>query len=231
MKIRRANERGFADHGWLKSYHTFSFANYYDPAHMHFRALRVINEDRVEPKKGFGTHPHNDMEIVSYVLSGALQHRDSMGNGSVIRPGEVQRMSAGTGILHSEFNASDQELVHFLQIWILPDRKGHKPSYEQKYFSEEERKNKLRLVASNDGREGSVTVHQDVSLYAGILDADTPLSFELQPSRNAWIHVAKGSVDIHGAELSAGDAAAISTAGTIQMKSSAASEILLFDLA
>lgn len=231
MKIRRADQRGFADHGWLKSYHTFSFADYYDPAHMHFRALRVINEDRVLPKKGFGTHPHSDMEIISYVLEGALQHKDSMGNGSVIRPGDVQRMSAGTGVLHSEFNASEQDLVHFLQIWIVPDRKGHKPSYEQKHFSEADRKNQLRLVASSDGREGSISVHQDMRLFAGVFEAGAQTSFELLPSRHAWVHVARGAIELNETALSAGDAAAFDDAGSIQIKSSGASEILVFDLA
>lgn len=231
MKIRRADQRGFADHGWLKSYHTFSFADYYDPAHMHFRALRVINEDRVLPKKGFGTHPHSDMEIISYVLEGALQHKDSMGNGSVIRPGDVQRMSAGTGVLHSEFNASEQDLVHFLQIWIVPDRKGHKPGYEQKHFSEADRKNQLRLVASSDGSEGSISVHQDMRLFAGVFDAGAETSFELLPSRHAWVHVARGAIELNGTALSAGDAAAFDDAGSIQIKSGGASEILVFDLA
>lgn len=231
MKIRRSEQRGIADHGWLLSYHTFSFADYHDPAHMHFRALRVINEDRVQPKKGFGTHPHNNMEIISYVLSGALQHKDSMGNGSVIRPGDVQRMSAGTGVLHSEFNASDKELVHFLQIWIIPDKRGHQPSYEQKHFSEAERKNTLRLVASSDGRDGSITIHQDMRLLAGILDTGAQASFELLPSRHAWVHVAKGSLELDGTPLSAGDAAALSDAGPHLITSADTAEVLVFDLA
>jgi redox-sensitive bicupin YhaK (pirin superfamily) len=231
MLIRRANERGYADHGWLKSFHTFSFADYYAPAHMGFRSLRVINEDRVEGGKGFGTHPHRDMEIISYVLSGALQHRDSMGTGSVIRPGDVQRMSAGTGVTHSEFNASPSELVHFLQIWIMPDQRGHAPGYEQKHFSEAERSGKLRLVASKDGRDGSVTVHQDASLYAGLLEPRARVEHQLASGRSAWLHVARGSVSVDGEQLSTGDAAAIDTAGQIALVANEASEILLFDLA
>src|SRR5690242_6764300 len=192
MLIRRANERGYADHGWLRSFHTFSFADYYAPAHMGFRALRVINEDRVEGGKGFGTHPHRDMEIISYVLSGGLQHRDSMGTGSVIKPGDVQRMSAGTGVTHSEFNASPSELVHFLQIWIMPDRRGYAPGYEQKHFTEAERQGQLRLVASNDGRDGSLTIHQDARLYASLLAPGEPVTHDLAQGRYAWLHVARG---------------------------------------
>src|SRR5687768_5593269 len=179
MRIRRAQDRGHANHGWLDSHHTFSFADYYDPSHMGFRALRVINEDRVEPSRGFGTHPHRDMEIISYVLEGGLEHRDSMGTGSVIRPGDVQRMSAGTGVTHSEFNASRSDLVHFLQIWIMPEKRGITPSYEQKSFPEAERQGKLRLVASRDGRDGSVLVHQDVNLYASLLGAGEQVRYEV----------------------------------------------------
>jgi redox-sensitive bicupin YhaK (pirin superfamily) len=230
MLIRPANERGFADHGWLRSFHTFSFADYYAPAHMGFRTLRVINEDRVEGGKGFGTHPHRDMEIISYVLSGGLEHRDSMGTGSVIRPGDVQRMSAGTGVTHSEFNASPSELVHFLQIWILPDKRGYAPGYEQKHFTEQDRQDRLRLVASKDGREGSLTINQDASMFAGLLAPEAKVTHDLQPGRHAWLHVAKGKVEIEGKLLSAGDAAAFDDAGSISVSSREASEILLFDL-
>jgi redox-sensitive bicupin YhaK (pirin superfamily) len=230
MKIRRADERDHADHGWLRSHHTFSFASYYDPEHMGFRALRVINDDRVEPSQGFGTHPHQDMEIVTYVLDGALQHKDSLGNGSVIRPGDVQRMSAGTGVRHSEYNASSSELVHFLQIWILPDRKGHAPGYEQKAFSDADKRGRLRLVASSDGRDGSVTVHQDVSLYAGLFDEGERATLELRPGRHAWVHVARGSVELNGATLDAGDAAALSEPGALAILGKEGGEVLVFDL-
>jgi redox-sensitive bicupin YhaK (pirin superfamily) len=231
MLIRRANERGYADHGWLRSFHTFSFADYYSPAHMGFRTLRVINEDRVQGGKGFGTHPHRDMEIISYVLSGALQHKDSMGTGSVIRPGDVQRMSAGTGVTHSEFNASPTDLVHFLQIWILPDQRGYAPGYEQRHFAEAERENQLRLVASKDGRQGSLTIHQDASLFASLLSPQQQVSHELPQGRYAWLHVARGQVDVNGEQLSAGDAAAFEQPATISITGLEASEILLFDLA
>ena len=230
MLIRRANERGYADHGWLRSFHTFSFADYYAPAHMGFRSLRVINEDRVEGGKGFGTHPHRDMEIFSYVLSGALQHKDSMGTGSVIRPGDVQRMSAGTGVTHSEFNASPSELVHFLQIWILPDSRGHAPSYEQKHFSEAERQGQLKLVASKDGREGSLTLHQDAAIFAGLLAPAERVTHDLSQGRYAWLQVARGKVEVAGQELSAGDAAAFEQGGEIALTASEPSEVLLFDL-
>lgn len=234
MQIRRADERGFADHGWLKSFHTFSFADYYAPAHMGFRALRVINEDRVQGGKGFGTHPHRDMEIISYVLSGALQHKDSMGTGSIIRPGDVQRMSAGTGVTHSEFNASPSELVHFLQIWILPDQRGHAPSYEQKHFTEADRQNQLRLVASPDGRDGSLTIHQDASLFAGLLESGKVVAHDLKAGRSAWLHVARGKVVVEGTPLGAGDAGAFESDGSdskISVTASEPSEVLLFDLA
>jgi hypothetical protein len=230
MLIRRGAERGYADHGWLRSFHTFSFADYYSPQHMGFRSLRVINEDRVLGGKGFGTHPHRDMEIVSYVLDGALEHRDSMGTGSVIRRGDVQRMSAGTGVTHSEYNASPSELVHFLQIWILPDQRGYPPSYEQKHFPEIERSGKLRLVGSRDGRDGSVTIHQDVSLHASLLGPGEALSYELERGRHAWLHVARGSLDINGETLRAGDAAAFDQPGSLPLKASEATELLLFDL-
>jgi redox-sensitive bicupin YhaK (pirin superfamily) len=231
MKIRRSGDRGFADHGWLRSFHTFSFADYYDPANMGFRSLRVINEDRVEPGRGFGTHPHRDMEIVSYVLDGELSHKDSMGTGSVIRPGDVQRMSAGTGVLHSEFNPSASNGVHFLQIWIVPDRAGYTPSYEQKSFSKEERAGKLRLVASSDGRDGSVTIHQDAKIFAGTFADGQRAHYELGQGRHAWVHVARGSVDVQGEKLNAGDAAAIDLSGPIDIVGTSSSEVLLFDLA
>jgi len=231
MMIRRASERGFADHGWLRSFHTFSFADYYDPQHMGFRALRVINEDRVQPGRGFGTHGHRDMEIISYVLDGGLEHKDSMGTGSVIRPGDVQRMSAGTGVTHSEFNASKQELVHFLQIWIVPDRRNLTPSYEQKAFPPETRRGTLRLVASPDGRDGSLTVHQDVQLYAGLLGPDDRVRHEVAPGRHAWVHVARGTVEIDGTRLEAGDAAAFSEPGTVEIATPDQGEVLVFDLA
>ena len=231
MKIRRSGDRGLADHGWLRSFHTFSFADYYDPANMGFRSLRVINEDRVEPGRGFGTHPHRDMEIISYVLDGELSHKDSMGNGSVIRPGDVQRMSAGTGVLHSEFNPSASNGVHFLQIWIMPDRGGYQPSYEQKSFSSDERAGKLRLVASSDGRDGSVTIHQDARLLAGTFTDGQRARYELGQGRHAWVHVARGSVDVQGQRLNAGDAAAIDDSGPIDILGTSTGEVLLFDLA
>src|SRR5919206_3542495 len=209
ITIRRAGERGHADHGWLDTWHTFSFADYYDPAHMGFRALRVINEDRVQPGQGFGTHGHREMEIVTYVLEGELGHRDSIGHGSTIRPGEVQRMTAGTGVLHSEMNASRDQPVHFLQIWILPDRAGHAPSYEQKAFPEGERRGKLRLVAAPDGSDGSVRIHQDARLYLGLLGPGERASHPLAPGRAAWVQVARGEATVNGQALRAGDGAAI----------------------
>ncbi len=230
MKIRRANDRGYADHGWLKSFHTFSFADYYNPAAMGFRALRVINEDRVAPGAGFPTHPHRDMEIVSYVLSGGLEHKDSMGTGSVIRPGDVQRMSAGTGVTHSEFNASKTDPVHFLQIWIMPDRKGHAPGYEQKTFTDEDKRGKLRVVASSDGRDGSVKLNRDVSLYAGLFDGDESASITIAPGRAVYVHVARGSVKVDDAALTAGDAAMFEEAGTVRLSGGAGAEVLVFDL-
>ncbi len=231
MTLRRANERGHAEHGWLDSYHTFSFADYHDDEHMGFRALRVINEDRVAPGKGFGTHGHQDMEIISYVLEGALEHKDSIGTGSVIRPGDVQRMSAGTGVRHSEFNASKEEQVHFLQIWITPDKAGHAPGYEEKRFTVEDKQGRLRLVASPDGRDGSVTIHQDATLYAGVFKEGERATFEIAPRRYAWVHVAKGSVRVNGEVLRAGDAASFDEAGKIEISGQDAGEVLLFDLA
>ncbi len=230
MKIRRSKERGYADHGWLKSFHTFSFADYQDAAHMGFRSLRVINEDRVDPKMGFGTHAHQDMEIISYVLEGGLSHKDSMGNGSVIRAGDVQRMSAGTGVRHSEFNASADEPVHFLQIWIVPDKRGYEPSYEEKNFTEDSRRNQLRLVASRDGRDGSVRVHQDVNLFASVLDEGAKLNYENKEGRHLWLHVARGTVDVGGTTLDAGDACSLSDAQALSLVARKQSELLVFDL-
>ena len=231
ITLRRAAERGHADHGWLDTRHTFSFADYHDPAHMGFRALRVINEDRVQPSAGFPTHPHRDMEILSYVLEGGLEHRDSMGNGSVIRPGEVQRMSAGTGVLHSEFNVSGKDLVHFLQIWIVPDRRGTVPSYEQKVFPAGERRGRLRLVASPDGREGSVTLRQDTRVYTATFAEGEHARHELALGRHAWVQVARGAVTINGHRLDAGDGAALSGEGAVDIDGGEAAEILVFDLA
>ncbi|MGP5562148.1 pirin family protein [Vreelandella alkaliphila] len=229
MHIRRSNERGYADHGWLRSFHTFSFANYVDPNHMGFRALRVINEDRVTGGQGFGAHPHRDMEIISYVLEGEMEHKDNMGNGEVMRPGDVQRMSAGTGVLHSEFNHSKENGLHFLQIWIEPAKRGIAPSYEQKAFPTAERQGQWRLVASQDGREGSVSVNQDVNLYAGLFDAGEQAA--VPPSRYAWLHVVKGTIDVNGETLGSGDAAAFQPGETFSVTGGQAAEVLLFDLA
>ena len=229
--VRKASDRGHARHGWLESFHTFSFADYHDPAHMGFRALRVINEDRVLPGQGFGRHSHRDMEIVTYVIEGALEHGDSLGTGSVIRPGDVQRMSAGTGITHSEYNASRKELVHFLQIWILPERAGIAPSYEQKSFSESERAGRLRLVGARDGRDGSVTIHQDVALYAGLLAPGESVSHELAPGRHAWVQVVRGALSQGETPLAAGDGVAISGESRVELAAREPSEVLLFDLA
>jgi redox-sensitive bicupin YhaK (pirin superfamily) len=231
LRVRPAKERGLADHGWLKSYHTFSFADYYDPAHMGFRNLRVINEDRVQGGQGFGAHSHRDMEIVSYVLEGALRHKDSIGTGSVIRPGDVQRMSAGSGVTHSEYNASPSELVHFLQIWLLPSARGIRPGYEQKSFTSEEKDGRLRLVASPDGRDGSLTIHSDVALYVGLFDAGQSAELALASGRHAWVHVARGKLRVNGQELSAGDAAALSDEATLRIEGIAGAEVLVFDLA
>jgi redox-sensitive bicupin YhaK (pirin superfamily) len=230
MTIRPAAERGHADHGWLDSHHTFSFADYYDPKHMGFRTLRVINDDRVAPARGFGTHPHRDMEIVSYVLEGALEHRDSMGTGSVIRPGDVQRMSAGTGVLHSEFNASKTEPVHFLQIWITPGERGILPSYEEKTFTRDDKNGRLRLVVSPDGADGSVRIHADARVYASVLGEGQKVELPLSPNRHAWVHVASGAVRLNGKELTAGDGAAISEEA-VRLEGTAGGEVLVFDLA
>jgi redox-sensitive bicupin YhaK (pirin superfamily) len=229
IRIRKADERGHFNHGWLDTYHTFSFADYYDPEFMGFRTLRVINEDRVAPGRGFGTHSHRDMEIVTYVLEGSLEHRDSMGTGSVIRPGEVQRMSAGTGVLHSEINPSRSEPVHLLQIWILPGRRGIKPEYEQKTFPAEERKDKLRLVASPHGKEGSLEIHQDAKLFAATLTDGQMITYDLPAGRYAWLQVARGTVDLNGQMLRAGDGAAIEEERSITLQGRDA-EVLLFDL-
>jgi len=231
MEIRRSGERGHANHGWLDSFHTFSFAGYHDPRHMGFGALRVINEDRVAPGQGFGTHGHRDMEIVSYVLEGALAHKDSLGNGSVIRPGDVQRMSAGTGVMHSEFNASESDPVHFLQIWIEPRVRGAAPGYEEKHFDSASKRGRLRLVASPDGRDGSVTLRQDASLYAALVDGDESVEFEQQPGRRTYVHVVRGEADVDGQALGAGDAMKLDGAHRVRISRGRDAEILLFDLA
>ncbi|MDD5329999.1 MAG: pirin family protein [Sulfuricella sp.] len=231
ITIRKAAERGHADHGWLDTWHTFSFADYYDPAQMGYSSLRVINDDTVAPGAGFPTHPHHDMEIVTYVLSGALEHKDSMGNGTVIRPGEVQRMSAGSGITHSEFNASATEAVHLLQIWIETARKGIAPSYEQKYFGADEKLGRLRLVASPNGGDGSVTIHQDAKLYAALIDRAHGAETRLPAGRRAWLQVARGTVRLNGMTLEAGDGARIEGESALHLDSDDSAEILLFDLA
>jgi redox-sensitive bicupin YhaK (pirin superfamily) len=230
MSIRRSADRGYADHGWLKSYHSFSFADYHDPDHMGFGPLRVINEDRVAPGMGFGTHGHRDMEIISYVLSGELAHRDSMGNGSVIRPGDVQRMSAGRGVMHSEFNHAAKETTHFLQIWIQPDQTGIAPSYEEKRFEDADKRGRVRLVASPDGAEGSVRIHQDARVYAGLFDGDESARLEVKAGRRVYVHVARGSIQVNREALSAGDAAKLTDVTRVTLSDGAAAEILLFDL-
>ena len=231
MTIRRSADRGHAEHGWLESHHSFSFAGYFDPDQMGFRSLRVINEDRVEPGRGFDAHSHRDMEIVTVVLGGALEHKDSMGNGSVIRPGDVQRMSAGTGVSHSEFNASSEEGVHFLQIWILPEADGLAPSYEQRHFSAAERRGRLRLVASPDGRDGSVKVHQQAAIHMGSLDAGDTIEHEPSLGGHAWLQVTRGRIRVGRETLGGGDGAAISDASRIEIEALEASEVLVFDLA
>jgi redox-sensitive bicupin YhaK (pirin superfamily) len=231
IAVLPSSKRFHTEAGWLDSHHTFSFADHYDPERLGFRALRVINDDRVEPARGFGSHSHRDMEIITYVLSGELAHKDSLGTGSVIRPGDVQRMSAGTGVVHSEMNPSRSEPVHFLQIWIVPDRSGHRPGYEQKAFSETDRRGKLRLVASSDGRDGSVSVHQDASVYASLLEPGERVSHEPRAGRHAWVHVARGSVDLNGKTLREGDGAAISDEARLDLTAKDSSEVLLFDLA
>jgi len=230
IAIRRSHERGQADHGWLKSFHSFSFADYYDPRWMGFSALRVINEDRVAPASGFGTHGHRDMEIISYVLEGELAHKDSMGNGSVIRPGDVQRMSAGTGVRHSEFNHAADATTHFLQIWIEPDRTGMPPSYEEKHFSADEKRGRLRLVASPDGADGSVRIHQDARLFVGLFDGAESARLPLAPGRHAYLHVARGEIEANGQTLAAGDALLMKDESQIELRAGREAEVLFFDL-
>jgi redox-sensitive bicupin YhaK (pirin superfamily) len=231
IQIRKAEDRGHFDHGWLDTYHTFSFGDYQDPEQMGFRSLRVMNEDRVEPGKGFGTHPHRDMEIVTYVLEGALEHKDSMGNGEVLRPGEFQRMSAGTGITHSEFNPSDTEPVHLYQIWLFPERKGIEPSYEQKRFGDDEMTNRLRLVASPDASDGSLMIHQDARIYLAKLDSGKQLVHELAADRHSWLQVLRGSSSLNGHDLNEGDGVTVSNETTLIIQTTADAEIMLFDLA
>ena len=231
ITIRKGQERGHFDHGWLNTYFTFSFADYYDPQHVHFRTLRVLNDDRVAAGAGFPEHPHRDMEIITYVLEGALEHRDSMGNGSVIRPGDVQYMSAGSGVTHSEFNASKTDPVHLLQIWMFPEKKGFKPVYDQKNFPREDKHGKFRLMASPDGREGSVTIRQDNELYATVLGAGESVRHELKPERHAYVQVARGSVKLNGTTLGEGDGASISQEKTVELTGVKDAEVLLFDLA
>jgi redox-sensitive bicupin YhaK (pirin superfamily) len=231
LEVRRSQDRGLADHGWLRSFHSFSFADYQDPEHMGFGDLRVINEDRIQPGTGFGTHGHRDMEIISYVLEGALAHKDSMGNGSTIVPGDVQRMSAGKGVLHSEFNQAKDGVTHFLQIWIEPNVSGIPPSYEQKHFDAASKRGKLRLVGSPDGREGSVVIHQDAFLYAALLDGNDRAAHPLRPGRRAYLHIARGRLTANGQALEAGDALKITDAAELVLENANDAEVLLFDLA
>ena len=229
MEVRRSAERGHAEHGWLNSYHSFSFADYYDPEHMGYGALRVINEDRVQPGTGFGTHGHRDMEIITYVLEGALGHEDSMGNGSSIVPGDVQRMSAGTGVRHSEYNHQRQGVTHFLQIWIEPNQLGIAPSYEQKHFADSEKRGRLRLIASPEGAEGSVSIHQDALLYAGLFDGAERARLEIAPRRKGYVHVVRGEVTVNREPLEAGDALKAGS-GAIEIEGGKGAEVLVFDL-
>ena len=231
ITVRPANERAHTDLGWLDSRHSFSFGQHYDPENIGFRSLRVINDDKVRGGGGFGTHPHRDMEIVTWVLEGALEHRDSLGTGSVMRPGELQRMTAGTGILHSEYNHSESEPVHLLQIWLLPERTGLEPGYEQRSFPEAERRGRLRLVAARDGRDGALTIHQDADLYVASLTAGESVSHRLRPGRHAWVQVARGAVDLNGQPLAEGDGAAVSNEEALEIKATGNAEVLLFDLA
>ncbi|MEM8683138.1 MAG: pirin family protein [Pseudomonadota bacterium] len=230
LAIRPANERGHANHGWLDSRHTFSFGHYYDPEFMGFGPLRVINEDQVKPAQGFGTHGHNDMEIISYVLDGALEHKDSLGTGSIIQPGDVQRMTAGTGVRHSEFNASESDPVHFLQIWIVPEKNGLAPSYEQKAFSDAEKQGKLRLVGSRDGRDGSVTIHQDVNLYSALLSEGDLIEHDVADGRYGWIQVARGALRVDGKDVVAGDGVALRGEHRLTLEGTGDAEVLLFDM-
>jgi redox-sensitive bicupin YhaK (pirin superfamily) len=230
LQVLRSADRGFADHGWLRSFHTFSFADYHNPKWVEYGPLRVINEDYVAPGQGFGKHGHRDMEIITYILEGELEHSDSMGNGSVIRPGDVQRMTAGTGVLHSEFNRSDSQQVHLLQIWIKPDALRLVPGYEQKHFPVAERRGHLRLIASPEGEEGAVTIHQDARLYAGLFDGGEVQGFALPTGRRAWVHVARGALVVNETQLSAGDAAYVGGAADLQLHDGAGAEVLLFDL-
>jgi quercetin 2,3-dioxygenase len=238
IALRKASERGYADHGWLKSFHSFSFADYHDPEHMGFGNLRVINEDRIAPGSGFGTHGHRDMEIISYVLSGELAHKDSMGNGQtgaaqtgVIRPGDVQRMSAGRGVMHSEFNHAKDQTTHFLQIWILPDVRGIEPGYEQKHFGAEQKRGALRLVASPDARDGSVRIHADAAMYAGLFDGTESAELPLQPGRKAYVQVVRGQIAVNGQKLSAGDAARMEAEPKLTLADGHEAEVIVFDLA
>ena len=230
IEIRKSEERGYADHGWLKSYHSFSFADYYDPRHTQFGPLRVINEDRVTPGMGFGTHGHRDMEIISYVLEGELAHKDSMGNGSVIRPGDVQRMSAGTGVRHSEYNHAAHDTTHFLQIWIMPNQIGIEPGYEEKRFDAVDKRGRLRLVGSPDGAEGSVVIHQDVRLYSGLFDGDETATVAIAPGRRSYVHVARGRISVNGQALEAGDAAKLEDVDAVSLSQGNGAEVLVFDL-
>jgi len=231
ITLRKSIERGHADHGWLKSQHSFSFADYQDPRHMGFGNLRVINEDRIAPGTGFGTHGHRDMEIVSYVLEGALAHKDSMGNGASIVPGDVQRMSAGRGVMHSEFNHAPDQATHFLQIWILPDVQGIAPSYQQKHFDEASKRGQLRLVASDDGRDGSVKLHADASIYAGLFDGEESAEWRITPPRKAYVHVVRGALSVNGQTVAAGDAAMLSGESLVRLDGGRQAEVLVFDLA
>ncbi len=231
MELRRSQERGYADHGWLKSYHSFSFADYYDPKFMNFGPLRVINEDRIAAGMGFGTHGHQNMEIISYVLDGALAHKDSMGNGSSIRPGDVQRMSAGTGVMHSEFNHARDQTTHFLQIWIQPNQFGIPPSYEEKHFGEAEKRGKLRVIAAPDARDGAVKLHADATLYAGLFDGAEAATLSIPAGRRAYVHVARGSITVNGQQLVAGDALKLVDVDAVSLSGGQAAEVLVFDLA
>ena len=231
IELRKSKERGHANHGWLDSHHSFSFADYYDPQHMGFGPLRVINEDRIQGGAGFGAHGHRDMEIISYVLKGALAHKDSMGNGSAIQPGDVQRMTAGTGVMHSEFNELSDEETHFLQIWIEPNARGIAPGYEEKHFDAAEKRGRLRLIASPDGRDGSVTIHQDANIYAGLFDGNESASLSIDAGRRAYVHVARGEVSGNGVALKTGDALKATGEPKIELTKGRQAEVLVFDLA